>query len=51
MDWAAAGNMLGLFVLMATGTFDPPQGRIRWALTLVSLALILPSSFFLLARL
>ena len=51
MDWAAAGNMLGLFVLTATGTFDPPHGRLRLALTLVSLALILPTSFFLLARL
>ena len=51
MDRAAAANMLGLFVLMATGTFDPPQGRVRLALTVVSLALILPSSCFLLARL
>ena len=51
IDWAAAGNMLGLLVLTATGSLDPPHGRLRLALTLVSLGLILPSSFFLLARL
>lgn len=51
MDVAAAGNMLGLFVLMATGTFDPPHGRFRFALTAVGLALIVPSSLFLFARL
>ena len=51
MDWPAAGNMLGLLVLTATGTFDPPHGRIRLTLTLVALALIVPSSFFMFARL
>ena len=51
MDWPAAGNMLGLLVLTATGTFDPPHGRIRLTLTLVALALIVPSAFFMLARL
>ncbi len=51
IDFAAAGNMLGLLVLMATGAFDPPHGRLRLALSLIALALIVPSSFFLLARL
>ena len=51
IDWAAAGNMLGLLVLMATGAFDPPHGRLRLALTLVALALIVPSAFFMFARL
>lgn len=51
VDWAAAGNMLGLLVLTATGTFDPPHGRLRLALTVVALALIVPSAFFMLARL
>lgn len=50
MDWAAAGNMLGLLVLTATGTFDPPHSRLRLTLTLLALALIVPSSFFLFAR-
>jgi len=51
IDWAAAGNMLGLLVLTTTGTFDPPHGRLRLALTLVALALILPSAFFIFKRL
>ena len=51
IDWPAAGNMLGLLVLTATGTFDPPHGRLRFVLTLVALALIVPSSFFMFARL
>ena len=51
IDFAAAGNMLGLLVLTATGTFDPPHGRLRFALTVVALALIVPSSLFMFARL
>ena len=51
IDLAGAGNMLGLLVLMATGTFDPPHGRLRFALTVVALALIVPSSLFMFARL
>jgi hypothetical protein len=51
MDWAAAGNMLGLLVLTTTGSLDPPHGRLRLALTVVALALILPSSFFIFTRL
>ena len=50
IDFAAASNMLGLLVLTATGTLDPPHGRLRLALTVVALSLILPSSFFLFAR-
>ena len=51
IDLAAAGNMLGLLVLTATGTFDPPHGRLRLALTVIALALIVPSSLFMFARL
>ena len=51
IDFAAAANMLGLLMLMATGTFDPPQGRLRLALTVIALALIVPSSLSLFARL
>ena len=51
MDVAPTGNMLGLLVLTATGTFDPPHGRLRLAPTLVALALIVPSSLFMFARL
>jgi len=51
IDWPAAGNMLGLLVLTTTGTVDPPHGRLRFALTLIALALIVPSSFFMFARL
>jgi len=43
--------MLGLLVLTTTGTVDPPHGRLRFALTLIALALIVPSSFFMFARL
>jgi len=51
IDLAAAGNMLGLLVLTATGAFDLPHGRLRFALTVVALALIVPSALFMLARL
>ena len=39
-------NMVGLFVLMITGTFDPPPGRLRRVLTIVALALIFPTAFW-----
>jgi hypothetical protein len=51
LDWPAAGNTLGLLVLTTTGAFDPPHGRLRLALTLVALVLIVPSSFFMFSRL
>jgi hypothetical protein len=51
IDWPSTGNMLGLLVLTATGTFDPPHGRLRLILSVVALALILPSAFFIFARL
>ena len=46
-NWPAAGNMAGLLVLMATGVFDPPPGPLRLGLTLMALALIVPSAYFL----
>ena len=50
VNWPAAFSMVGLLVLTATGTFDPPPGRLRLALTLAALALILPSAFLLILR-
>lgn len=49
-NWPAAGNMAGLLVLMATGAFDPPPGPLRWGLTLIALALVVPSAYFLVMR-
>ena len=49
-NWPAAANMLGLLVLMTTGVIDPPLGPVRVCLTVVALALILPSSFILVSR-
>src|SRR5262249_52980054 len=51
VDWPAARNMLGILVLTSIGMFDPPHGRLRLALTLVALALIVPSAFFMFSRL
>lgn len=50
VNWPAAGNMGGLLVLMGTGIYDPPPGRLRLGLTVVALALIVPSAYFLLVR-
>lgn len=50
VDWPAAGNMTGLFVLMATGLFDPQRGPLRAGITVVALGLILPSAYFLVAK-
>ena len=49
-DWVAAVNMVGLLVLVATGALDPPRGRLRLALGVVALLLILPSAILLLLR-
>lgn len=49
-NWPAAGNMAGLLVLMATGAFDPPPGPLRLGLTLIALALVVPSAYFLVMR-
>ena len=50
VNWPAATNMLGLLVLTATGTVDPPPGRLRTVLTIVALVLIFPSAVFLVLR-
>ena len=50
VNWPAVANMLGLFVLMATGVTNPQSGRLRLILTVTALALILPSSLLLLVR-
>jgi len=50
VNWPLATNMLGLFVLMATGVVNPRPGLPRLGLTLVALVLILSSSFLLLVR-
>ena len=42
--------MVGLLVLMTTGVVDPPPGPFRLGLTVVALALIVPSAYFLLVR-
>ena len=49
-NWPAAGNMAGLLVLMTTGVLDPPPGPLRFGLTLIALALIVPSAYFTVAR-
>ena len=46
-NWPAAGNMAGLLLLMVTGVFDPPPGPLRLGLTLMALALIVPSAYLL----
>lgn len=46
-NWAAAGNMAGLLMLMVTGVFDPPPGPLRLGLTLMALALIVSSAYLL----
>ena len=43
-------NMLGLILLTATGAIDPPPGRLKFALNIAALALILPSAIFILFR-
>jgi hypothetical protein len=48
--WPAAINMLGLILLTATGAIDPPSGRLKLALNIAALALILPSAIFILFR-
>lgn len=50
VNWPAASNMSGLIVLMVPGLFDPKRGPLRAGLTVVALALILPSAYFLVAR-
>jgi len=50
VDWPALVNMLGLLVLSITGAVDPPPGRLRFALSALALALILPSAFLILTR-
>jgi len=50
VNWPIAVNMLGLLVLMTTGAVDPPAGPFRLGLTVIALALILPSSFLLVWR-
>ena len=50
INWPIAMNMLGLLVLMTTGAVDPPAGPFRLGLTVIALALILPSSFLLVWR-
>lgn len=47
---ACCGNMAGLFVLMATGLFDPQRGLLRAGITVVALGLILPSAYFVVAK-
>lgn len=49
-NWPAAGNMAGLLMLMVTGVFDPPPGPLRLGLTLMALALIVPSAYLLVAH-
>jgi hypothetical protein len=46
-NWPAVGNMAGLLVLMATGVFNPAPGPLRLSLTLLALALIVPSAYLL----
>ena len=43
-------NMLGLLLIAAVGAVDPPPGRVRFALSLLALALIVPSAVLLLLR-
>ena len=50
VDWVAAVNMVGLLVLVATGALDPPRGRLRLALGVVAVLLIVPSAILLVLR-
>jgi hypothetical protein len=50
VDWPAAINMIGLFVFLATGAFDPPPGYLKQAFTLLGIALILPSGLWIVFR-
>lgn len=50
VDWPVTAGLLGLLVLMTTGFFDPPQGRMRTVLSVVGVVLILLGSFFLFLR-
>jgi len=50
VNWAAAVNMVGLLVLVATGALDPPRGRLRLALGVVAVLLIVPSAILLILR-
>lgn len=50
IDWPALTNVLGLLVLTATGAIDPAPGRLRFALSAIALALILPSAYLILTR-
>ena len=48
VSWPSVANIGGLFVLTVTGAFDPPQRLLRVCLTVLALALILPSAVILL---
>ena len=50
VNWAAAVNMVGLLVLVVTGALDPPRGRLRLALGVVAVLLIVPSAILLILR-
>jgi len=50
VNWAAAVNMLGLLVLVVTGALDPPRGRLRLALGVIAVLLIVPSAILLILR-
>ena len=49
-NWPAFFNITGVFVLAATGAYDPPPGRLRFALSAIAIVLILPSAALLLWR-
>lgn len=50
VNWPAATNMIGLFVLAATGVLDPPPGKLRAMLTVIALLLIFVSAFVLIVH-
>lgn len=47
INWPATANMLGLLALMLTGIINPPAGLLRLSLTVIAVALILPSSLLM----
>ncbi len=47
INWPAAMNISGLLLLTVIGVIDPPRGRTRFVLSIISLLLIVPSAFLL----
>ncbi len=49
-NWPAIVNIAGVLIIAVVGVIDPPMPRLRFALALFALALIVPSAVLLWVR-